>query len=71
VLSQLGNNLGNRRTLLADSNINTDNIATLLVDDGIDGNSGLAGLTVPMISSRWPRPIGTMESIAFRPVAIG
>src|SRR6478609_9107042 len=25
----------------------------------------------PMISSRWPRPIGTMESIAFRPVAIG
>ena len=25
----------------------------------------------PMISSRWPRPIGTMESIDFRPVCIG
>jgi hypothetical protein len=24
-----------------------------------------------MISSRWPRPIGTMESIAFRPVCTG
>ena len=39
-------NLGNRRTLLADSDIDTDNVATLLVDDRIDGNSGLAGLTV-------------------------
>ena len=25
----------------------------------------------PMISSRWPRPIGTMPSIALRPVCIG
>ena len=25
----------------------------------------------PMISSRWPRPIGIIESIAFRPVCIG
>src|SRR5262245_66131259 len=25
----------------------------------------------PMISSRWPRPTGTMESIAFRPVCTG
>ena len=25
----------------------------------------------PMISSRWPRPIGIIASIAFRPVAIG
>src|SRR6267143_792219 len=25
----------------------------------------------PMISSRWPRPIGTMESIAFSPVCTG
>ena len=25
----------------------------------------------PMISSRWPRPTGTMESIDFRPVCIG
>ena len=24
-----------------------------------------------MINSRWPRPIGTMESIDFRPVCIG
>src|SRR4029453_10947742 len=25
----------------------------------------------PMISSRWPRPIGTMPSMALRPVCIG
>src|SRR3981189_3092713 len=25
----------------------------------------------PMISSRWPRPIGIIESMAFRPVCIG
>src|ERR1044072_5105485 len=25
----------------------------------------------PMISSRWPRPIGIIESIAFRPVCTG
>src|ERR1700704_3432823 len=25
----------------------------------------------PMISSRWPRPIGIIESTAFRPVCIG
>src|SRR3954453_765990 len=25
----------------------------------------------PMISSRWPRPMGIIESIAFRPVCIG
>ena len=25
----------------------------------------------PMISSRWPRPIGTIASIAFRPVCTG
>src|ERR1700746_3673190 len=25
----------------------------------------------PMISSRWPRPIGIIESIAFRPVSLG
>ena len=25
----------------------------------------------PMMSSRWPRPIGIIASIAFRPVCIG
>ena len=25
----------------------------------------------PMMSSRWPRPIGTIESIAFKPVCTG
>src|SRR4249920_452214 len=25
----------------------------------------------PMMSSRWPRPIGTIESIAFNPVCTG
>src|SRR3954469_14202685 len=37
-------------------------------------SSAIAVLPVwrsPMTSSRWPRPIGISESIAFRPVAIG
>jgi hypothetical protein len=37
-------------------------------------SSAIAVLPVwrsPMISSRWPRPIGIIESIAFRPVCIG
>jgi len=28
-------------------------------------------LRSPMISSRWPRPIGIIESIAFNPVSMG
>ena len=33
-------------SLLANSNVDADHVLALLVDDGIDGNSGLTGLTV-------------------------
>src|SRR5262249_31673633 len=38
--------LGNRRPLLPDRTIDADQVIALVVDDGIDGNSGLAGLAV-------------------------
>jgi len=34
-------------------------------------NGGLARLAVAMISSRWPRPTGTIESMALSPVCTG
>src|SRR4029077_17057064 len=38
--------LRDRRTLLADGVVNTDQIAALAIDDGIDGNGGLSRLAV-------------------------
>lgn len=46
VLLQLAYNLSDRGALLADSDINTDNVATLLINDGVYGYRGFAGLTV-------------------------
>src|SRR6185369_4697257 len=46
VLFQLGNNLGDRGALLADGDVDADHVPALLVDDGVDGDGGLAGLTV-------------------------
>ena len=36
----------NRRLLLADGDVDADQVLSLLVDDRVDGESGLAGLTV-------------------------
>src|SRR5438445_12408743 len=58
-------NLRNRRTLLANSAINTNEIIALVVDDGVECNCGFSGWRSPMISSRWPRPMGIMLSMAF------
>src|SRR5262249_16932166 len=41
------NDLGNGTGFLADGAINTDNVFTLLVEDGVDSNGGFPGLTVP------------------------
>ena len=38
--------MGDRRTLLADRHINADDVAAFLVDDRVDGDSGLAGLAI-------------------------
>src|SRR5262245_10426607 len=43
---KLVDNLGNRRALLADGDIDTNDVAAFLVDDRIDGNRGLAGLPI-------------------------
>ncbi len=60
--------LGNRRFFLPDRDINADDIATLLVEDGVDGDGRFTVLRSPMISSRCPRPIGIIASIALIPV---
>ena len=45
-LLQLVDNLCHRRALLADGDIDADHVLTFLIDDGVDRNRGLAGLTV-------------------------
>ena len=38
--------LGNRGTLLADGDVDTNHVAALLIDDGVEGDGGFAGLAV-------------------------
>ena len=46
VLFQLAHHVGHRAGLLADRDVDALNAGTLLVDDGVDGQRGLAGLAV-------------------------
>ncbi len=46
VLFQLANHVGDGRLLLTDGYVDTADAAVLLVDDGVDGQGGLADLTV-------------------------
>jgi len=46
MLFQLAHYVGNRRLLLADGHVDTLNTGLLLVDDGVDRDSGLTNLTV-------------------------
>ena len=46
VLTQRLHGLGNGRTLLTDCHVNALHTQTLLVEDGVDGNGGLAGFAV-------------------------
>ena len=59
------------RALLTDGNIDAQNVLALLVDDGIGGNDGLAGLAVADDQLTLPRPIGIIESMALMPVCKG
>jgi hypothetical protein len=46
VLFELAHDVGDGRSLLTDSHVDTEEVLALLVDDGVDRDSGLAGLAV-------------------------
>src|SRR5258708_14006293 len=46
MLLELSHDVGNRRLLLTDGDVDALNARGLLVDDRVDGHCGLAGLTV-------------------------
>ena len=46
VLLQGAHDVGDRRHLLADGDVDTLNTGVLLIDDGVDGNRGLADLPI-------------------------
>ncbi len=46
VLAQLLDHLGDRGPLLADGDVDADDVVALLVDDRVDRDGGLAGLAV-------------------------
>ena len=62
---------GNRRFLLADRHIYTDQVFAFLIDDRINGDGRLAGLPVTDDQLRWPRPTGIIASIDLMPVWTG
>lgn len=45
-ISEFLQNVGHSRLFLSNGYVNTDDVATLLIDDGVDGNGCLAGLAV-------------------------
>jgi hypothetical protein len=63
VLLERLHDLRDRRLLLADRDVDADDARALLIDDRVDRDRGLAVWRSPMISSRWPRPIGIMASM--------
>ena len=71
VLLELLHDLHDRRGLLADGDVDADHVLALLVDDRVDDERVLPVWRSPMISSRWPRPIGIIESMALMPVCSG
>ena len=69
VFFELGDHVGYGGLLLADGDIDALNAGLGLVDDGVNRRWQILPIwRSPMISSRWPRPIGTMESMDFSPV---
>ena len=69
--AQLVDHRGHRRLLLADGDVDAGDAQALLIDDGVVATAVLPVWRSPMMSSRWPRPIGIIESIALRPVCSG
>jgi hypothetical protein len=62
---------GDRRLLLADGDVDADNVLALLVDDRVDGDGGLAGLAVADDQLALAAADGIIESIALMPVCSG
>ena len=70
--SKLADHNGYRGCFLADSDINTlDTPVPFWLMMVSIATAVLPVWRSPMISSRWPRPIGTIESMDLRPVCIG
>ena len=46
VLFERLHHLGDGGAFLADGDVDADDVAALLIDDGVDGDGGFAGLTV-------------------------
>ncbi|MMZ61807.1 hypothetical protein D1872_239760 [compost metagenome] len=65
------NYVNNRRLLLSDRNVNTFYAVALLVDDGIDGDSGFTRLTVtdnkfPLATADWNHGIDSLNTSLHR-----
>jgi hypothetical protein len=58
-------------SFLADGHVDADQVLALLVDDGVHGQGGLAGLPVADDQLALPRPMGIIESMALMPVWTG
>lgn len=71
VLFQFAYHVSNRRTFLADGDINTFDAGAFLVDDGIDGNRGFTGLAVTDDQLPLAAATGIIESIDFNPIWTG
>ena len=61
-------NIRHRGCLLTDSDVNADHAFAALVDDGVDRDCGLTGLTVANDELTLPRPTGIIASTARSPV---
>jgi len=66
VLLENGHDLGDACLLLADGDVDTDHVALALIDDGIHGDRGLAGLAVaddqlPLAAANWDHGVDSLD----------
>lgn len=71
ILFECLDNIGNGRSFLADCHINTLYPLPFLINNRVNCNRGLSGLTISDDQFLCPLPIGTMESMALIPVCSG
>jgi len=62
--------LGDGRVLLADRDVDAEDALALLVDDGVEGDGGLARLAVPDDELALAAPDRIIASIALMPVCM-
>src|SRR5262245_40325953 len=65
--SELVDNLGYGRALLADGDVDTDNVAAFLIDDGVNGDRSLARLPItddqfPLASANRNHAVNSLQS---------